>query len=213
MLTDTMALGLAAEEGQKQVYVDLGAARHLIDTLIVLRDKTKGNLTADEDANLSEAIAELQRVFAVRATQVRALSQPDLFAGLVVADFMIDKDALFARLTLSDDEFALYQRVWAQLRPQAPTPDLVIYLQASPATLVERVRRRNVAYERNIPDDYLVSLFGPKVLDALTVPKAQMEKTRAGARSELMDLLIAYRWKEMFGGLDRDPATIEWDRS
>jgi hypothetical protein len=69
-----MALGLAAEEGQKQVYVDLGAARHLIDTLIVLREKTKGNLTQDEDANLSEAIAELQRVFAVRATQVREAS-------------------------------------------------------------------------------------------------------------------------------------------
>ena len=93
-----------------------------------------------------------------RAAQVRALTQPDLFAGLVVADFMIDKDALFARVTLNDDEFALYQRVWAQLRPQAPTPDLVIYLQASPATLVERVRKRNVAYERNIPDDYLVLL-------------------------------------------------------
>ena len=93
-----------------------------------------------------------------RAAQVRGLSQPDLFAGLTVADFMIDKDALFARLTLDDDEFALYHQVWTQLRPQAPTPDLVIYLQASPATLVERVRRRGVAYERNIPDEYLVEL-------------------------------------------------------
>lgn len=93
-----------------------------------------------------------------RAAQVRRLSQPDLFAGLTVADFMIDKDALFARLTLGDDEFALYRQVWTQLRPQAPTPDLVIYLQASPATLVERVRRRGVAYERNIPDEYLVEL-------------------------------------------------------
>ncbi|MGH8621412.1 MAG: deoxynucleoside kinase [Burkholderiales bacterium] len=93
-----------------------------------------------------------------RAAQVRKLLQPDLFAGLTVADFMIDKDALFARLTLSDEEFALYRQVWTQLRPQAPTPDLVIYLQASPATLVERVRRRGVAYERNIPDAYLVQL-------------------------------------------------------
>jgi len=66
-----MALGLAGEEGQQQVYVDLGAAKHLIDTLMVLREKTQGNLTDDEEANLSEAIAELQRVFAVRATQVR----------------------------------------------------------------------------------------------------------------------------------------------
>jgi deoxyadenosine/deoxycytidine kinase len=93
-----------------------------------------------------------------RSAQVRRLSQPDLFAGLTVTDFMIDKDALFARLTLSDEEFALYRQVWAQLKPQAPVPDLVIYLQASPATLVERVRRRGVAYERNIPDEYLVQL-------------------------------------------------------
>ena len=93
-----------------------------------------------------------------RATQVRALSQPDLFARLTVADFMIDKDPLFARLTLSDDEFALYRQVYAQLKPQAPVPDLVIYLQATPETLVERVRRRGLAYERTIPDDYLVQL-------------------------------------------------------
>ena len=93
-----------------------------------------------------------------RATQVRALSQPDLFARLTVADFMIDKDPLFARLTLSDDEFALYRQVYAQLKPQAPVPDLVIYLQATPETLVERVRRRGLAYERSIPDDYLVQL-------------------------------------------------------
>jgi deoxyadenosine/deoxycytidine kinase len=71
---------------------------------------------------------------------------------------MIDKDALFARLTLNDDEFALYRQVWIQLKPQAPVPDLVIYLQATPETLVERVRRRGVAYERGIPDEYLVRL-------------------------------------------------------
>ncbi|MBI1964918.1 MAG: deoxynucleoside kinase [Betaproteobacteria bacterium] len=93
-----------------------------------------------------------------RSTQVRALSQPDLFARLTVADFMLDKDALFARLTLNDDEFALYRQVYASLKPRAPAPDLVIYLQATPETLIERVRRRGVAYERGIPDDYLVRL-------------------------------------------------------
>lgn len=93
-----------------------------------------------------------------RATQLRALSQPDLFSGITVSDFMIEKDSLFARLTLSDDEYALYRRVYEQLRPQAPPPDLVIYLQASPATLIERVRRRGVAYERGIPEDYLAQL-------------------------------------------------------
>ena len=93
-----------------------------------------------------------------RATQLRALSQPDLFSGVTIADFMIEKDSLFARLTLSDDEFALYRQVYAQLKPQAPAPDLVVYLQASPETLIDRVRRRGVAYERGIPDDYLVRL-------------------------------------------------------
>lgn len=93
-----------------------------------------------------------------RAAQVRALSQPDLFAGVTIADFMIDKDSLFARLTLNDDEFALYRQVYAQLKPRAPTPDLVIYLQASAETLIERVRRRGVAYERDIADEYLVRL-------------------------------------------------------
>ena len=93
-----------------------------------------------------------------RAAQVRVLSQPDLFSGVTVADFMLDKDALFARLTLNDDEYALYRQVYAQLEPHAPAPDLVIYLQASAETLVERVRRRGVTYERGIPDEYLVRL-------------------------------------------------------
>jgi len=93
-----------------------------------------------------------------RANQLRALSQPDLFSGVTVADFMIEKDSLFARLTLTDDEFALYRQVYAQLKPQSPAPDLVVYLQASPETLIERVRRRGVGYEQGIPDDYLVRL-------------------------------------------------------
>jgi deoxyadenosine/deoxycytidine kinase len=93
-----------------------------------------------------------------RVSQLRALSQPDLFRGVTISDFMIDKDALFARLILNDDEFALYRQVYAQLKPQAPVPDMVIYLQASPETLVERVRRRGVPYERNMTDDYLVRL-------------------------------------------------------
>jgi ethylbenzene hydroxylase subunit beta/complex iron-sulfur molybdoenzyme family reductase subunit beta len=63
-----------------------------------------------------------------------------------------------------------------------------------------------------IPDEYLMSLFGPVVMDALAVLKGEMEKTRAGGKSELMDLLIAYKWKDMFGGFDKDPATIEWDK-
>ena len=93
-----------------------------------------------------------------RARQVRTLSQSDLFTTGTISDFMLEKDPLFARVTLSDDELTLYDQVYASLKPQAPTPDLVIYLQASPQTLVDRVRQRAVSYERGIPDEYLVQL-------------------------------------------------------
>ena len=75
-----------------------------------------------------------------------------------MADFLIDKDPLFASLTLSADELALYQRVYESLRPQAPAPDLVIYLQAPTETLVERVRRRSAPFERGISETYLALL-------------------------------------------------------
>jgi Deoxynucleoside kinases len=93
-----------------------------------------------------------------RVNQLRELNQSDLFRGLAISDFMLDKDPLFAALTLKDDELMLYRQVYAHLQPQVPPPDLVIYLQASPATLVERVRRRGSSYEQNIGDEYLVRL-------------------------------------------------------
>jgi deoxyguanosine kinase len=93
-----------------------------------------------------------------RARQLEPLAQRDLFNQATVADFLIDKDPLFASLTLSSDEFALYQRVYESLRPQAPAPDLVIYLQAPTETLVERVRRRAAPYERGISETYLALL-------------------------------------------------------
>ncbi len=93
-----------------------------------------------------------------RINEVRDLVQMDLFRTSSVADYLFDKDALFARLNLSEDEFALYQNIYRNLAPQAPPPDLVIYLQASPETLIERVRRRAIAYERQIADSYLVRL-------------------------------------------------------
>src|ERR1700741_5072150 len=90
-----------------------------------------------------------------RVDQVRGLSQLDLFGRRTVADFLLEKDPLFARLNLSDDEFALYEKVYAHLKPRTSTPDLVIYLQAPVATLIERVHRRGIGYERAIREHYL----------------------------------------------------------
>jgi deoxyadenosine/deoxycytidine kinase len=90
-----------------------------------------------------------------RARMIEPLKQPDMFARPTVSDFLLDKDLLFAHITLSGDEFALYQKIYDALRPQAPAPDLVIYLQAQPAVLVERVKRRAVGFERGISDEYL----------------------------------------------------------
>lgn len=93
-----------------------------------------------------------------RVEQVRGLAQTDLFGRPTVADFILDKDPLFARLTLSDQELRLYQQIYAHLRPQTANPDLVIYLQAPVEVLHERVRRRGVSYERPISKDYLERL-------------------------------------------------------
>lgn len=93
-----------------------------------------------------------------RAQQMRDLAQQDLFAQRTVADFLLDKDRLFARLTLAPDELRLYEQMLAHLAPQAPAPDLVIYLQASADTLVERVGRRALAAEAGISEAYLHAL-------------------------------------------------------
>jgi deoxyadenosine/deoxycytidine kinase len=93
-----------------------------------------------------------------RVRQLSDLQQMDLFRAQVVSDFLLDKDELFARLTLSDDEFKLYQQIHTHLKPQSPTPDLVIYLQAERRTLTERVARRANPVEASITPAYLEAL-------------------------------------------------------
>ncbi len=93
-----------------------------------------------------------------RVKQMQALAQPGMFSPGVVCDFLFAKDALFARLNLSDDEYRLYTQMYAQVEPQVGPPDLVIWLQASPATLMQRIRRRSNAMETRISDHYLQRL-------------------------------------------------------
>ncbi|MFA6015735.1 MAG: deoxynucleoside kinase [Gallionellaceae bacterium] len=96
--------------------------------------------------------------FFQRINEMRDMAQLDLFSARTVSDYLFEKDTLFARLTLSDDEFKLYQSISKSIAPVATAPDLVIYLQASTDTLIERVQRRGLRYERTISDDYLSKL-------------------------------------------------------
>lgn len=93
-----------------------------------------------------------------RSQQIQALRQGDIFKPVRVADFLIEKDQLFAEVTLDADELALYQQVYRHLTLEAPQPDIVIYLQAPLNVLQERIRLRGIASERSIGNEYLATL-------------------------------------------------------
>lgn len=93
-----------------------------------------------------------------RIGQLRELTQHDMFASRVISDFLLEKDTMFASLTLDEEELKLYQQIYDHQKPQTPTPDLVIYLQASPDALLERVQKRGKSYETPITIDYLKKL-------------------------------------------------------
>jgi deoxyguanosine kinase len=93
-----------------------------------------------------------------RANQLATIKQPDLFDRKTIADYMLAKDSLFAKLTLDDNEFSLYTQLYNHLKPQAPVPDLVIYLQTSVDQLLARIQRRGRPMERSISEEYLLKL-------------------------------------------------------
>lgn len=93
-----------------------------------------------------------------RAEQLKSLAQRDMFAQATIADFFLEKDPLFARMNLNDEEFALYRQIYQHLQLQTSPPDLVIYLQTPVDALVERVAQRSITYELDIPREYLARL-------------------------------------------------------
>jgi len=90
-----------------------------------------------------------------RVQQMEALRQGDIFRSVRVADFLIEKDRLFAQITLDDDELRLYDQIYGQMVLDAPCPDLVIYLQAPIEVLMARVLKRGLGHERLIRPEYL----------------------------------------------------------
>jgi len=93
-----------------------------------------------------------------RAQKIQDMRQRDIFEPVRVADFLIEKDPLFARVNLEQQEFQLYEKVYQQMTIDAPRPDLVIYLQASTDVLLSRIGDRGVSFEQGIERDYLERL-------------------------------------------------------
>jgi deoxyadenosine/deoxycytidine kinase len=93
-----------------------------------------------------------------RARQLEELRQSDMFSPVRVADFLIDKDRLFAELNLDREELILYEQIYEKLEIEAPVPDLVIYLQATVDALLQRIAKRGIPYERLIDRRYLERL-------------------------------------------------------
>jgi deoxyadenosine/deoxycytidine kinase len=122
-----------------------------------LREAPEDNpfLAAFYDNPTANALAAQLSFLLQRARQIDTLRQVDLFDGGCIADFMFDKDPLFARLTLSGPELALYEEIYARLSWAAPTPDCVIYLDAPVDVLMARIARRDRLAERPLGAEYL----------------------------------------------------------
>ena len=109
--------------------------------------------------NRSQAALATQLFFLFsRAQKIQDMRQADIFEPVRVADFLIEKDPLFARINLERDEFQLYEKVYQQLTIDAPQPDLVIYLQASTDVLLRRIEARGNPAEKALERDYLERL-------------------------------------------------------
>ncbi|MCW8890151.1 MAG: deoxynucleoside kinase [Sedimenticola sp.] len=93
-----------------------------------------------------------------RSEQLQGLRQRDMFKTALVADYMLEKDRLFAGINLDSEELKLYEQVYAGLTMEAPSPDLVVYLQAPIEVLMERIRKRGRPQERRLDAQYLKRL-------------------------------------------------------
>ena len=129
-------------------------ARRLADLFnyqILLEDAEDNPFLERFYQNRKQAALATQLFFLFqRAQKIQDLRQQDLFEPVRVADFLVEKDPLFARVNLDGDEYDLYEKVYQQLTIDAPTPDLVIYLQASVDRLLSRIERRGIAAEQRI---------------------------------------------------------------
>lgn len=130
-----------------------------------------------------------------RSRQIADVNQMDMFSQPITADFFLDKDPLFARLNLNDEEYALYHQIYHHLQLKSPKPDLVIYLQTPVEALSERIAERNIKYEVGIPNEYIQRLSNAyseffHTYDAAPVLIVNNEKLNIIKDESALDLLI-----------------------
>jgi deoxyadenosine/deoxycytidine kinase len=139
-------------------------ARRLADTFgseLLLEGAEENPFLERFYQNPRSAALPLQMFFLFqRARQMQELRQGDMFEPVRVADFMLEKDRLFAELTLDSDELRLYEQAYSLLTIDAPLPDLVIYLQAPVEVLQGRITKRARPGEERISPDYLHKVAG-----------------------------------------------------
>ncbi|WP_047552827.1 deoxynucleoside kinase [Methylotenera sp. G11] len=131
-----------------------------------------------------------------RANQIKDLNQRDMFARPIVADFFLEKDPIFARLNLDEEEYALYHQIYQHLQIKAPKPDLVIYLQTPIDALMERIEERSISYEQEIPREYIERLANAyseffHSYDASPVLIVNNEKLNILKNQSAFDLLLS----------------------
>jgi deoxyguanosine kinase len=130
-----------------------------------------------------------------RSRQIEDMTQRDMFAQPTISDFFLDKDPLFARLNLDDEEYSLYHQIYAHLQLKSPKPDLVVYLQTPIEALMNRIEERNISYEQGIPREYVERLSDAyseffHAYDASPLLIVNNEKLNIIKDKEAFDLLI-----------------------
>jgi deoxyguanosine kinase len=109
--------------------------------------------------NQREVSLQTQLYFLLtRTRQVQSFKQQDIFAMTRVSDFMLQKDRLFAQVTLSNEEYDLYDQLYSYMTVDIPKPDLLIYLQAPIEVLIKRIKKRGRNFEKYITSSYLEKL-------------------------------------------------------
>ena len=142
-------IGVGKTSLAKRLAVDYGCE-------LMLEDPGENPFLERFYLNRRQAALPTQLFFLLqRARQLQSLRQGDMFNPVRVADFMIEKDYLFAELNLDNHEFQLYQKIYTHLVSDVPMPDLVVYLQAPVEVLYRRISRRGRPYESEIEPSYL----------------------------------------------------------